>query len=130
MSYDEENQLWETGVLCSDTPGGLLRAYNGLNFILRGGQEHVVYTAKRWYIQPSGGIYSQAVVYTAKRWYIQPSGGIYSQAVVYTAKRWYIQPSGGIYSQAVVYTAKRWYIQPSGGISLRGLKCCQKTTAN
>ena len=130
VSYDEENQLWETGVLCSDTPGGLLRAvfyYNGLNFILRGGQEHVVYTggiysqavvytAKWWYIQPSSGIYSQAVVYTAKRWYIQPSGGIYSQAVVYTAKRWYIQPSGGIYSQAVVYTAKRWYIQPSGGI--------------
>ena len=43
MTSDEEEQLWASGVLSSDSPGGLLRAvfyYNGLNFVLRGGQEH------------------------------------------------------------------------------------------
>ena len=35
--------LWNSGELSSDTPDGLLKAvfyYNGLNFVLRGGQEH------------------------------------------------------------------------------------------
>ena len=43
MSAEEEEQLWQRGVLSSDTPGGLLRAvffYNGINFVLRGGEEH------------------------------------------------------------------------------------------
>ena len=39
----EEERLWECGVFSSDSPSGLLRAvfyYNGLNFVLRGGEEH------------------------------------------------------------------------------------------
>ena len=43
ISNDEEKLLWDTGVLNSDTPKGLLRAvffYNGKCFCLRGGQEH------------------------------------------------------------------------------------------
>ena len=32
VSYDEEDQLWETGVLCSDTPVGLLRAVFRIKF--------------------------------------------------------------------------------------------------
>ena len=43
MTSDEEEQLWTSGVLSGDSPGGLLCAvfyYNGLNFVLRGGQEH------------------------------------------------------------------------------------------
>ena len=40
ISIEEENLLWEKGVLNTTTPRGLLRAmfyYNGKNFILRGG---------------------------------------------------------------------------------------------
>ena len=43
ISHEEENRLWESGVLNTDTPKGLLRAvffYNGKCFCLRGGQEH------------------------------------------------------------------------------------------
>ena len=43
MSYDEEEQLWVKGVFSTSSPLGLLRAvffYNGLNFALRGGEEH------------------------------------------------------------------------------------------
>ncbi len=40
---DEEQRLWESGVLSCDSPASLVHAvfyYNGLNFVLRGGQEH------------------------------------------------------------------------------------------
>ena len=43
ITKDEEEKLWESGVLSSDSPAGLLRAVfylNGLNFVLRGGDEH------------------------------------------------------------------------------------------
>ena len=43
ITPDEEDTLWETGVLNIDTPKGLLRCvfyYNGKCFCLRGGQEH------------------------------------------------------------------------------------------
>ena len=43
ISFEEEEKLWETGVLNTETPSGLFNAvfyYNGLNFILRGGDEH------------------------------------------------------------------------------------------
>lgn len=43
VSSSEEDQLWKSGVLSSDSPGGLLRAVfylNGINFVLRGGAEH------------------------------------------------------------------------------------------
>ena len=43
ISISEENRLWESGALNTDTPKGLLRAvfyYNGKCFCLRGGQEH------------------------------------------------------------------------------------------
>ena len=43
VSYKEEEELWTKGVLTSTSPMGLLRAvffYNGLNFVLRGGEEH------------------------------------------------------------------------------------------
>ena len=42
MSSDEEDKLWETGVIGIDNPLALLRAvffYNGKNFCLRGGKE-------------------------------------------------------------------------------------------
>ncbi|XP_011409419.1 PREDICTED: uncharacterized protein LOC105316291, partial [Amphimedon queenslandica] len=40
---EEEQQLWESGVFSNQTPEGLLNAvfyYNGVNFVLRGGEEH------------------------------------------------------------------------------------------
>ena len=40
---DEEDQLWQTGVLSSESPLSLLRAVfylNGVNFVLWGGDEH------------------------------------------------------------------------------------------
>ena len=43
ISIQEENCLWEKGMLNLDTLQGLLNAvfyYNGKNFVLRGGQEH------------------------------------------------------------------------------------------
>ena len=43
VSKQEENALWEQGVLGLDSPLSLLRAvffYNGKNFCLRGGKEH------------------------------------------------------------------------------------------
>ena len=43
LSNKEEEQLWDLGTVSTDSPTGLLRAvffYNGLNFVLRGGQEH------------------------------------------------------------------------------------------
>ena len=43
VSEDEEELLWSSGQFSSDSPEGLLKAvfyYNGLNFVLRGGQEH------------------------------------------------------------------------------------------
>ena len=43
ISIEEDNCLWEKGILNLDTPQGLLNAvlyYNGKNFVLRGGQEH------------------------------------------------------------------------------------------
>ena len=43
ISLDEEDQLWQTGVLSSESPVSLLRAVfylNGINFVLRGGDEH------------------------------------------------------------------------------------------
>lgn len=43
ITLDEEQQLWESGVYNTQTPEGLLNAvfyYNGVNFILRGGEEH------------------------------------------------------------------------------------------
>ena len=43
ITNQEEEKLWESGVLNSKTPHGLLNAvfyYNGLNFVLRGGREH------------------------------------------------------------------------------------------
>ncbi len=43
ITIEEENLLWEKGILNTTTPKGLFNAvfyYNGKNFILRGGQEH------------------------------------------------------------------------------------------
>ena len=43
FSKEEENTLWESGVLGTDNPKSLLRAVffgNGKNFRLRGGSEH------------------------------------------------------------------------------------------
>ena len=43
VSNHEEQQLWERGVLSSESPSGLLRAVfylNGITFVLRGGEEH------------------------------------------------------------------------------------------
>ena len=43
VTSDEEERLWASGVLSNDTPDGLLAAvfyYNGVNFVLRGGEEH------------------------------------------------------------------------------------------
>ena len=43
LTNEEEDQLWDSGTLSTESPSGLLRAvffYNGLNFVLRGGQEH------------------------------------------------------------------------------------------
>ena len=40
---DITKRLWKSGVLNSDTPEGLVNSvfyYNGINFVLRGGQEH------------------------------------------------------------------------------------------
>ena len=43
LSKEDEQKLWTTGVLSTETPKGLLNAvffYNGKNFVLRGGSEH------------------------------------------------------------------------------------------
>ena len=43
ITTEEENMLWDKGILNTVTPKGLFRAvfyYNGKNFVLRGGQEH------------------------------------------------------------------------------------------
>ena len=43
ITTEEENKLWESGVLGTDSPRALLNAvffYNGRNFLLRGGEEH------------------------------------------------------------------------------------------
>ena len=43
ISRDEESILWEKGALSVDTPNSLLNTvfyYNGLKFVLRGGDEH------------------------------------------------------------------------------------------
>ena len=43
ITLDEEQHFWESGVFNTQTPEGLLNAvfyYNGVNFVLRGGEEH------------------------------------------------------------------------------------------
>ena len=43
LTREDEERLWDTGVMSPDTPKGLLNAvffYNGKNFMLRGGAEH------------------------------------------------------------------------------------------
>lgn len=43
ISSNEERQLWASGVFSTSNPQGLLNAiffYNGMNFVLRGGEEH------------------------------------------------------------------------------------------
>ena len=43
ISFSEEQTLWDSGVLNVETPDGLFNAvfyYNGLNLVLRGGDEH------------------------------------------------------------------------------------------
>lgn len=43
ITKEEENSLWDQGVLGAETPESLLRAvfyYNGKNFCLRGGSKH------------------------------------------------------------------------------------------
>lgn len=43
ISFDQEEQLWGSEVFNTATPDGLLNAvfyYNGINFVLRGGDEH------------------------------------------------------------------------------------------
>ena len=43
ICFEKEQKLWETGVLSTETPLSLFNTvfyYNGLNFILRGGDEH------------------------------------------------------------------------------------------
>ncbi len=43
VSVSEENQLWDTHTIGTDSPQALLFTvfyYNGLNFVLRGGEEH------------------------------------------------------------------------------------------
>ncbi len=43
LTPEDEEKLWATGVLSTDTPQGLLNAvffYNGKNYLLRGGAEH------------------------------------------------------------------------------------------
>uniref|UniRef100_A0A1X7TT57 DUF3504 domain-containing protein n=1 Tax=Amphimedon queenslandica TaxID=400682 RepID=A0A1X7TT57_AMPQE len=64
ITSEEEDTLWETGVLNIDSPKGLLRCvfyYNGKCFCLRGGQEHRelgVSQLKRLY-NPDCYIYSE-----------------------------------------------------------------------
>uniref|UniRef100_A0A1X7V8G3 Uncharacterized protein n=1 Tax=Amphimedon queenslandica TaxID=400682 RepID=A0A1X7V8G3_AMPQE len=64
ITSEEEDTLWETGVLNIDSPKGLLRCvfyYNGKCFCLRGGQEHRelgVSQLKRLY-NPDRYIYSE-----------------------------------------------------------------------
>ena len=41
--FEEENRLWELGILSAETPLSLLNTVlllNGINLVLRGGQEH------------------------------------------------------------------------------------------
>ena len=43
LTWEDEEKLWQTGVLIPDTPQGLLKCaffLNGRNFCLRGGVEH------------------------------------------------------------------------------------------
>ena len=43
LAFEEENRLWELGILSVETPLSLLNAVlllNGINLVLRGGQEH------------------------------------------------------------------------------------------
>ena len=43
VTAEEEQRLWESGVFSTETPEGLQNAvfyYNGVNFVLRGGEEH------------------------------------------------------------------------------------------
>ena len=43
LTFEEENRLWELGILSAETPLSLLNAVfvlNGINLVLRGGQEH------------------------------------------------------------------------------------------
>ena len=54
IGYAEEQQLWESGTLSTDTPVGLFNAvfyYNGLNLILRGGDEHRALKISQFEIQ-------------------------------------------------------------------------------
>ena len=43
LAFEEENRLWELGILSTETPMSLLNAVfvlNGIHRVLRGGQEH------------------------------------------------------------------------------------------
>ena len=43
VTFEEENRLWELGILSAETPMSLLNAVfvlTGINLVLRGGQEH------------------------------------------------------------------------------------------
>ena len=60
ISRSEEEILWEKGVLDRKTPLGLLNTvfyYNGINFVLRGGQEHRNFKISLLFIGKSGEAY-------------------------------------------------------------------------
>ena len=54
IGFGEEQQLWESGTLSTETPNGLFNAvfyYNGLNLILRGRDEHRALKISQFEIQ-------------------------------------------------------------------------------
>ena len=91
IAIEEENLLWDEGILNTSTPKGLFRAvlyYNGKNFVLRGGQEHrelqisqiVRFTNRYEYTENasknrSGGLAQLHVVHKKVPIYANPAAG-------------------------------------------------------
>ena len=64
LSKEEENKLWDSGVLGTSTPQALLRAVfylNGKNFCLRGRQEHRNLQLSQRFHNPDKNIYTENV---------------------------------------------------------------------
>jgi len=91
IAIEEENMLWDKGILNTSTPKGFFRAvfyYNGKNFVLRGGQEHrelqisqiVRFTNRYEYTENasknrSGGLAQLRVVHKKVPIYANPAAG-------------------------------------------------------
>ena len=64
ISTEEEEALWEQGILGCDNPKSLLRAVfylNGKNFCLRGGSEHrnLKLSQLQWFSNPEQYVYTE-----------------------------------------------------------------------